>query len=130
MLRIFTVSILAPLVACCVVSLVTYGSLDRFSFLPLILAVPASLLLLAPVYAAAKERGMAEFAAYALLAVVGGACGALMLGAVSSGRVGYFSLGGAYGLATAACWSVLNLLAKRLAVRLAFGTSSMSAIGR
>ncbi|WP_414902384.1 hypothetical protein ACMT1E_03935 [Sphingomonas flavalba] len=112
--RIFLVSVLAPVLSCLVVSLALDGTVSGFTFIPMIFALPGSLLLLAPCYAALQERGLPIGLNYGLLVVSGGACGALMLGFLPPGQADNFAWGGLYGLSTAVFWVILHLIQRQL----------------
>ena len=109
-LRILIVSVLAPVAACVVASLILYGTVDRFSFLPFIFAFMGSCLLLAPAYGLLSERGVPLAGRYVLLVIEGAIAGAIMLGLVSGAVV----MGAFYGLTTAMCWVALHFMTKRV----------------
>lgn len=111
--RILLVSILAAVAACVAASLILFGYLNRWSFVPLIFALPGSVLLLAPGYAALKERGLPIMSRYLSLLALGAVAGALMLGFVSMLNAEGALLGGFYGATTAASWIALHFASKR-----------------
>lgn len=115
--RIFLVSVLAPVLACLAVSLLLDGAVNGFTFIPMILALPGSLLLLAPCYAVLQERGLPIGLTYGLLVVSGGAVGALILGFPPPRTPDSFAWGGLYGLSTAVFWVLLHFIQRQLELR-------------
>lgn len=112
LVRILLVSVMAAVAACVAASLILYGYVARVSFGPLIFTLLGSLLLLAPGYAALKERGMPVISRYLLLLPLGAVAGALMLGIISIGEARAALLGGFYGLTTAVFWIILHLASR------------------
>ena len=112
LLRIVSVSIVAAVAACAIASLILFGNVERASFIPLMFALPGSLLLLATAYAALAERGRPMIWRYAALIMIGAIGGGLMLGFVSSGDGKYTAMGSLYGLTTALCWVALHALTR------------------
>ena len=112
--RILLVSVLAAVSACGAASLILYGSIDRWSFIPLLFTGLGSTLLLAPAYGALKERGMPLAGRYLLLLLLGAAAGAIILGFISIGNLEGALLGGFYGVTTAACWIALHFTSNRV----------------
>ena len=110
-------SILAPVLACLAISLVLDGTVSGFTFIPMIFALPGSLLLLTPCYAALKERGSPAGSNYTLVILAGSAVGALLLGFLSPGQPDNFAWGGLYGLSTAIFWVILHFIQRRLCGR-------------
>jgi hypothetical protein len=94
--------------ACAVASLILFGTVARTSFIPLLFALPGSVLLLATAYAALKERGTPLGWRYAALIGLGILNGGLMLGLISSSGLKYTAIGSFYGLTTALCWIALH----------------------
>lgn len=111
-LRIVFVSVLAAIAACAIASLILFGDVQRASFIPLMFALPGSLLLLSTAYAALAERGRPMVWRYAALTVVGAVGGGLMLGFISSGDSKYAAIGSLYGSTTAVCWIALHALTR------------------
>ena len=107
-LRTSLLVLAAPTGACGLISLAASKSIDQFTFLPMVFALPGSLLILAPVAAATKRRAIPEFTSTALLLIAGAGCGALVLGLLTGMRADGFAWGGLYGLVTAGCWAVLD----------------------
>ena len=115
MLRIVLVSVLAAVAACAVASLILFGNIERASFIPLMFALPGSLLLLATAYAALAEQGKSVGWRYAALIAIGVIGGGLMLSFISSGDGKNTAIGSFYGLITALCWITLHALTRRWA---------------
>ena len=112
-LRILVVSLLASIAACMAGSLILYGYVDRGSYIALPFALLGSILLLAPGYAALKERGIPIVGRYLLLIPLGAVAGTLMLGFISMGDVASVLVGGFYGATTAVLWIILHFISKR-----------------
>ncbi|WP_165357518.1 hypothetical protein [Sphingosinicella sp. CPCC 101087] len=111
-MRIVLVSVLAAVAACAVASLILFGSIERASFIPLMFAVPGSLLLLATADGALAEQGRPLIWRYAALVAIGVVGGGLMLGFISSGDGKNIAIGSFYGLTTALCWIALHVLTR------------------
>jgi hypothetical protein len=111
-MRILLVSILAAIAACAVASLILFGNIERASFIPLMFALPGSLLLLATAYGALAEQGRPLIWRYAALVTIGVVGGGVMLGFISSGDGKNTAIGSFYGLTTAVCWIILHALSR------------------
>jgi Na+-transporting NADH:ubiquinone oxidoreductase subunit NqrB len=116
LIRIALISLAAALAGCAAGSILIFGELGRASFVALPFTCIGSLLLLAPLYAAARESGVAIGPRYARLLVAGTLVGGLMLGFVfvATDPLGGAAMGSAYGALTATCWTALHALTKRL----------------
>lgn len=109
-LRIMLVSILAAVAGCAIASLILFGNIERASFIPLMFALPGSLLLLATAYGTLAEQGRPMIWRYGALIAIGVVGGAMILGFISSGDGKNTAIGSFYGLTTALCWIVLHAL--------------------
>lgn len=111
-MRILLVSILAAIAACAIASLILFENIERASFIPLMFALPGSLLLLATAYGALAEQGRPLIWRYAALVAIGVVGGGVMLGVISSGDGKNTAIGSFYGLTMAVCWIVLHALSR------------------
>lgn len=111
-LRTMLVSILAAVAACVIASMILFGNIERASFIPLMFALPGSLLLLATAYGALAEQGRPMIWRYAALIAIGVVGGGMVLGFISSGDGKNTAIGSFYGLTTALCWIVLHALTR------------------
>jgi hypothetical protein len=115
-IRVVLISLAAALAGCAAGSIVIFGELGRMSFVALPFTCMGSLLLLAPIYAAALEGGVAVGGRYARLLIAGGVAGGLLLGFISlaTNPLEGAAMGSAYGVLTATCWVVVHAVTKRL----------------
>ncbi len=111
-MRILLVSIFAAITGCAIASLILFGNIEQASFIPLMFALPGSLLLLATTYGALAEQGRPLIWRYTALVAVGVIGGGVMLGFISSGNGKNAAIGSFYGLTTAVCWIALHALSQ------------------
>lgn len=110
------VSLFAALAGCAAGSIVLFHELQRSSFVALPFTCAGSLLLLAPLYASARENGVTIAQRYARLLIAGSGAGALILDFISlliNPAMGA-GIGAAYGALTASCWIAIHGVTKRL----------------
>ncbi len=105
--RALLVTLLAPMLACAVISIGLDGTINGFSFIPLIFAVPGSLVLTA-LYASLSEKAVPTLSIYLAMLAFGTVAGGVWLGFLSGGQDTSLGWGSLYGFSTAAAWIVLH----------------------
>lgn len=115
-IRVFFISLTAAFMGSAAGSILLFGELGRASFFTLPFTTLGSTLLLAPLYAAAREDGMPVGACYARITIAGGGAGGLMLGFICllTNPLEGAAIGVAYGVLTAVSWITIHAMAKRL----------------
>jgi hypothetical protein len=115
--RILFVTIASPALACVILSIFFYISVNRVSFVPMIFALPGSMLL-ATIYGVLQECRFTTNLTYLIILLAGSLVGGIWLGLLTASPQ-WAPLGASYGASTAICWIALHWLTKRtqIAVR-------------
>jgi hypothetical protein len=115
-IRLLLTSLLAALAGSAIGSVLLFGELSRGSFVTFPVTSAGSILLLSPLYAAAREGGVSVGGRYARLLIAGGVTGGLLLGFIShlTNPLKGTAIGAAYGVFTAICWVAVHATMKRL----------------
>jgi hypothetical protein len=115
-LQLLVIGMLAPIAACAAASLVLYGGVELASFIPLMIALPCSLLLLSTAFAGFAEPNTGFARAYAVLLLIG-LLYPVLLGVVSGGEREAIAILTFYGVTTAVFWIAFHALSVAVAKR-------------
>ena len=111
--RLLTMGLAAAVLGCIGAALVLVGRVDQSSFIPVPVMWLSSVVLLTPVNARLRTRGLEMPLRSVPLIVVGTFGFAGIAGLLSGGAVGSAVMGGVYGMLTAAAWAGLEALLPR-----------------
>lgn len=116
LIRLALISFMAAFAGCAAGSILIFGELGRASFVALPFTCMGAILLLAPIYAAAREDGVSVGIRYARVLVAGALAGGLMLGLISAltDPLRGAAIGAGYGVLTALCWIAIHAATKRV----------------